>query len=70
MEKNMENETKNIEGYLDLTAYEAIRRTDRDMEAERFFKLLKTIFSICALSDFHIEERLVIKDLRTGKIWS
>lgn len=40
---------RNAEGYLDPTAYEAMRN--------------------CELSDFHIEERIVIKDKRTGKVW-
>lgn len=58
---------KNGSGYYDPTAYQAIRNIDAD--DERFHKLLDTIFAICELSDFHIEERIVIKDKRTGKIW-
>lgn len=61
------DEKRNIEGYLDLTAYEAMRNIDRD--EDRFHKLLDTIFAICELSGFHIEERIVIKDKKTGKIW-
>jgi hypothetical protein len=60
----------NASGYLDLTAYEAIKSADREAEAEeRFKKLLNTIFSICELSGFHIEERIVIRDKKTGKVW-
>ena len=40
-----------------------------EQEDERFHKLLDTIFALCELSDFHIEERIVIKDKRTGRIW-
>lgn len=58
---------KNSEGYSDPTAYEAIRNTGKD--EERFHKVLDMIFSICELSDFHVEERIIIKDKRTGKIW-
>lgn len=61
------DERKNSEGYPDLTFYEAMRSVDRDHE--RFQKLLDTIFSICELAGFHIEERIVIKDKKTGKIW-
>ena len=61
------DEKRNIEGYLDLTAYEAMKNIDRD--EERFHKLLDTIFAICELSGFHIEERIVIKDKKTGRIW-
>lgn len=58
---------KNGSGYSDPTAYEAIKNADT-VEA-RFRQLLDTIFSICELSGFHVEERIVIKDKRTGKIW-
>ena len=27
------------------------------------------IFCMCELSGYHLEERIVVKDLRTGKIW-
>lgn len=57
---------KNGDGYSDPTAYKAIKNVDED---DRFHKLLDTIFSICELSGFHIEERIVIKDNKTGKIW-
>ena len=62
---------KNAEGYSDPTAYEAIKNVERgaDADDERFHKLLDTIFSICELSGFHIEERIIIKDKKTGKIW-
>ena len=61
---------RNASGYMDLTAYEAIKNIDREAEAEqRYKKLLSTIFYICDLAGFHIEGRLTIKDKKTGKIW-
>lgn len=62
---------KNGEGYSDPTAYAAIKNAERDSnyDVERFHKLLDTIFNICELSGFHIEERIVIKDMKTGKVW-
>ena len=57
----------NESGALDLTAYEAIRKADK--EAARFYKLLYTIFNICELSGFNLEGRITVKDKRTGKIW-
>lgn len=61
---------RNASGYMDLTAYEAIRNVDREAEAEkRYKKLLSTIFYICDLAGFHIEGRLTIRDKKTGKIW-
>lgn len=61
---------RNASGCPDPTAYEAITNVmQEEMEKERFHKLLKAIFEICELSDFHLEERIVVKDMRTGKIW-
>lgn len=61
------DDRKNAEGYLDRTAYEAIKNVEK--EEEKFRKLLDTIFAICELAGFHIEERIVIRDKKTGKIW-
>lgn len=62
-----ENPRKNHEGYSDPTAYEAMRNTDT--EDERFRKLLNTIFTVCELSGFHLEGRIILKDTQTGKVW-
>lgn len=58
---------KNGSGYNDPTACEAIRTVDR--ENARFYKLLDTIFNICELSGFHLEERITVKDKETGRVW-
>lgn len=61
---------RNNSGMDDPTAYEAIRNADQSKyDAERFFKVLNTIHNICELSDFHIEEHIILKDKRTGKVW-
>lgn len=61
---------RNASGYMDPTAYEAIRNVEREAEAEeRFKKLLSTIFYIADLAGFHIEGRLTIRDKKTGKVW-
>lgn len=64
---------RNSEGYLDPTAYEAIRNIERSQAAEeedmRFHKLLHTIFYLCELAGFQIEGRVVLKDKRTGRLW-
>ena len=57
---------RNAEGYLDLTAYEAIKRTEED---ERFHMLLHVIRDACTLAGFTLEERIVLRDNRTGKVW-
>lgn len=72
----MENDIRrNGSGYVDPTAYKAIRNATkeerkREVDPEqRFNDFLTAIFAICDLSDFHIGERIVVKDKRTGKIW-
>lgn len=62
---------RNGSGCPDPTAYKAIKKVDRssDEESERFRELLDVIFTVCELSDFHIEERIVVKDKRTGRVW-
>ena len=62
----MDNPKLNASGCKDLTAYKAIN----NIESERRFKrLLAQIFKVCESSGFHLEERIVVKDKKTGKIW-
>ena len=71
----MENDIRrNGSGCADPTAYKAIRNVmteekKKSSSDQRFEDFLRTIFTICELSDFHIEGRIVVKDKRTGKIW-
>lgn len=58
---------KNASGYSDPTAYQAIKNIEN--EDDKFYKLLDTIFNICELSGFHLEERIVLKDKNTGKVY-
>ena len=68
MGQNNDNDIKrNGSGYYDPTAYAVLKKEQE--EYERFQKLLSTLFYICENAGFHIEERIVIKDLRTGRIW-
>lgn len=67
---NERDPRRNASHYMDLTAYEAIEKVDREADAERRYKkLLSTIFYICDLAGFHIENRLEIRDKKTGKVW-
>lgn len=61
------NPRKNLEGYSDPTAFEALRNIDK--EDERFHRLLRTLFYICELADFEIEGRIVLIDKQTGRVW-
>lgn len=60
---------KNGEGYTDPTASKAIKNALKDTDSERFHTLLHAIRDICELADFSIEERIILKDNRTGKVW-
>lgn len=58
---------KNHEGYPDPTAYEAIKRIEAD--DARFHKVLDTLYTVAELGGFYIEERIVLKDKRSGRVW-
>lgn len=64
---------KNGSGYYDPTAYKAIRRMGSEEKnvsgKERFDKLLNEIFMVCKHHGFHLENRVVLRDIKTGKIW-
>lgn len=63
----MNDNFRNSEGYSDPTAGMAIKRVDQ--EYERFRLLVDTLHKITKLAGFHIEEKIVLKDRRTGRIW-
>lgn len=63
-----EDVRKNGEGYSDPTVYSALKNIEKDRD-EQFHKLLDTIFTVCELAGFRVEERIVLKDKKTGKIW-
>lgn len=63
------NDIYNASGCKDPTAYKAVKKADEDAEVERFKKLLGCIFRICEIAGFQIEEHLVIRDKRTGRLW-
>ena len=58
----------NDEGYPDYTAFKAIKNID-DKDYKRFKKLLCSIFTLCELSGFKIDSRIVIVDKKTGRVW-
>lgn len=58
---------KNGEGYPDPTAYEAIRRADGDVV--KFRKTIGAIRRICELAGYDLEEHVVLKDRKTGRVW-
>lgn len=71
------NYKKNGEGYTDMTAYDGITNAESkpyfhrvsEADRERHKKVLGCIFRLCELADFSIEDRIILKDKRTGKVW-
>ena len=60
---------RNAEGYLDLTAYEAIKKADRMNDYERHSKCIGCMLRIAELSGYSVEERIILRDKETGDIW-
>ena len=67
---------RNLEHYIDLTAYEALKNLEKERKIlkkkeddKRFRRVLTSIFNICEMSDFEIQGRIVLKDNKTGKIY-
>lgn len=60
----MNNEKKNSEGYLDLTAYNAIKHVEEEERVKRLIFVLKYIIKN---SGFELVERIHIRDKDTGR---
>lgn len=63
---------KNIEGYLDLTPYEALRnkKDNQDREdAKRMDEALKSAKRTFSLYGFEVVGRITLRNIRTGKIY-
>ena len=61
----------NQENYPDPTCYKALKHYEAEQhsEWERHHKLVGCILRVCELAGFSVENRIVLKDKRTGKIW-
>ena len=67
----MDKRKYNSSGYKDMTAFYAIENVSREEKADerRVKELLKQIFRDTEKAGFHLENRLILKDKKTGKIW-
>ena len=63
-----DNSKYNAEGYLDLTAHEAINRADEDLNGKRYDYTLHLVEELCDLCGYTIIGPVVLKNKRTGKI--
>ena len=68
---NDKNSYYNGSHCVDRTAHDAVKNVDEQAKYEemRYKTFMKTILSICKLSGFRIENRLEVKDLKTGRPW-
>ena len=66
---------RNPEGYLDVTAHDAIQNVlkeqsySSDETDARNNKLIKALKQLIDLAGFDLVERIAIRDLKTGKIY-
>lgn len=63
----MNREFKNKSGCSDPTAYTAIKRND--IESRNFHRALNALYKVCDKYGFYFDERVVLKDKKTGKVW-
>lgn len=63
---NKNDPDRNGEGYLDMTAYEAIKKQE---EKERFNKFINSVFKLCERYGYILEGRITVKDKKTGRVW-
>lgn len=62
------NPRHNIEGYPDPTAYNAVIRQEIQLE-NRYKKLIGVLKFIIAQCGFSLEERIILKDKKSGRIF-
>lgn len=66
---------RNTEGYMDLTAHDALANVMRDKQLEldeadlRCNRLIKSIKTVIDLADFDLVARIEVKDRRTGRTY-
>lgn len=67
-----DNIYKNMSGYNDPTARRAIQKVDRNYsrdDKQRLDDLLQALRLTANLAGFEIEERIVLRDMKTGRVW-
>lgn len=61
---------KNGSGCPDPTAYKAIKRVESEKQNnDRLYKTIGCILRVCELAGYSVEERIVLKDVKTGKVY-
>ena len=71
--KYCKDEHRNSEGYFDLTAYEAlnnvVKKKKKEKKDDKLHEVLRSIRAICTIYGFEIEGRIVLKDVKSDKIY-
>lgn len=57
----------NGEGYKDDTAYAAMRKVQE--EEQRIREVVQALHRVASLAGFHIENRMTLVDIKTGKTY-
>lgn len=66
----MAKETRNSEHYYDPTASDAIDTAGFQIQRQKDLEdMLHVFWDVAKLAGFNIQSRIVIKDLKTGKIY-
>ena len=63
----MEDLKRNGSGYVDPTAYKAIKKISES--EKRASKVIKTLQAVAHLAGYQIEGRIVLIDKETGREW-
>ena len=58
---------KNKEGYPDPTAGRAVQRADRP--PEDYKKTISMMLFTASCMGYHVEDRIVLRDNKTGRVW-
>lgn len=75
MNDEMRLSLRNAEGYMDLTAHDALTNVMWDKQFEideadlRCNRLIKSIKTVIDLADFDLVARIEVKDRRTGRTY-
>lgn len=64
----MEDLKRNGSGYVDPTAYKAIKNVEKDKE-RRINRFIKSIHTLAHLAGLEIVGRIEIRDTESGEVW-
>lgn len=65
------NECNYVDSYDNFTdeSKKAIKTNKKKADIERHHRMIGAILRICELAGYKVESRIVLRDIKTGKIW-